>query len=109
MRTVLVLLVLCAGALLARQGILPGPGAEPQLTYYADGTLKSSTVYVHGLREGPAEQFYADGTPEWRGSYASGRRHGEWTFWTPEGAVDAERSGRYADGEKVADQPRADS
>jgi antitoxin component YwqK of YwqJK toxin-antitoxin module len=102
MRMVLGVLVLCAGAVLA-QRLFPASGAEPRLTYYADGTLKSSMVYVDGLREGPAEQFHPDGTPEWRGSFARGEREGRWTFWTPGGAIDAERSGRYSGGVKVGD------
>lgn len=113
MRTLLVLSLLVGGTLLAQGLLTPDPEARPQLTYHGDGTLKSSTFYVDGVREGPAEQFYADGTPQSRGSYAKGEREGPWTFWTPEGVVDDERSGHYRAGVKVeeslAGYPRADS
>ena len=101
MRMLLVLALLVGGTLLAQGLLTPDPETRPQLTYYGDGTLKSSAFYVEGLREGPAEQFYADGTPQSRGSYAHGEREGPWTFWTPEGAVDDERSGNYRAGSKI--------
>ena len=36
------------------------------------------------------------------GAYKNGRRDGTWTFWTPNGGIDADRSGFYAAGCRVA-------
>ncbi len=89
--------VLLAGAAVTRV-LVASPTPEATVTFFGDGTLKSSTVYVDGLREGPSKQFYPDGAPRSQGSYAGGEREGEWIFWLEDGSVDAERSGRYVDG-----------
>jgi antitoxin component YwqK of YwqJK toxin-antitoxin module len=70
-------------------------------TYYGDGSPKSSTFYVEGVKEGRSEQWRSDGTKEWDGDYKAGLRHGEWLFWREDGSLDSERSGTYFEGKRV--------
>ena len=98
MKPLLVLVMLLAGTALARDLAQPDPSERPAVTYYGDGTLKSSTTYRDGLRSGPAAEFFADGSPRSRGEYRAGQRSGEWTFWLSDGSVDTDHSGVYVDG-----------
>ena len=36
-----------------------------------------------------------------RGLLVNGRREGSWSFWTDDGLLDAERTGRYSEGVRI--------
>lgn len=73
-----------------------------QTTYFASGQLESRVEYQDGRREGAAERWYADGTLQSQGRYEAGRMAGEWRFWNADGSLDAERSGTYQGGARIA-------
>lgn len=66
------------------------------------GRLFTETHYENGRRHGRERRWYLDGKPRFHGEWRDGARTGEWIFMTREERVDAERTGVYEDGEKVA-------
>lgn len=105
MKTLILIASLACGAAALASGVhsyLHEQGGEAALTFWGDGTKRSSTEYVDGVKQGRSEQWYVDGTQEWLGSYRDGFREGEWRFWDESGALDSERSGLYERGKRVA-------
>jgi hypothetical protein len=76
------------------EGVFEGP-------LRSGGSMKSE--FAHGLRHGRTLQFYASGAKEAEGRYADGLREGAWSYWKEDGTLDPERSGWYADHDKVRD------
>ena len=98
------LLVAAAGTAAAFGTFRSKEGAaeiRSQTTYFANGQIDTECSVRDGQRDGPCRRFYADGSKMAEGRYADGKMVGEWTFWLRDGALDAERSGSYADGAKV--------
>jgi antitoxin component YwqK of YwqJK toxin-antitoxin module len=85
----------------ATHGAKGGAPAE-RTAYWASGDLRARTALEDGVEHGPAERWHRNGTIEGRGAYAHGRLHGAWRFWSADGVLDAERSGVYRDGQRVA-------
>jgi antitoxin component YwqK of YwqJK toxin-antitoxin module len=52
---------------------------------HADGSLRSRTPYLRGVRHGVAEGWYPDGTRAYRRAFRSGREHGPHTAWWEDG------------------------
>lgn len=104
-----ILLAALAGGVLWFSGLLPGSGGpigaadDAQVTYYGNGRVKSSVVWVDGRRDGKAQEWYADGKPSAEGEYRDGQRAGRWSFWREDGSLDPVKSGEYAAGKRVAD------
>lgn len=99
-------LLLCAVGLV---GLIPlartltAADAPPALeTFYADGTLKSRVETRDGRPHGLCVRFYADGQKRAEGRLEDGEESGPWTFYDPDGRVDEDRSGVYADGRRVS-------
>ena len=78
-----------------------GSDQGPLVSYFGDGTKKSSFTMEDGVRSGPAAEWHASGAKECEGRYADGRREGPWTFWHADGSLDQARSGLYRHGERV--------
>lgn len=78
-----------------------GEGPSTRTSHWADGTPKETAVFVGGLRHGPCERFHPDGSPRARGEFRGGRMEGAWRFFGADGRLDEQRSGRYADGQRV--------
>lgn len=73
--------------------------ADVHETYYANGQVRSrSSARPDG--EAWVERWHANGTKQAEGALVGGRMHGDWQFWTPDGALDAERSGIFHAGTK---------
>jgi hypothetical protein len=88
----------------------PGsPGAPPSERSVAvaaeDGsTLHATERLVDGawVRDGASRRVSARGVALEAGSYLLGEREGVWIFRAPDGALDAERTGVYESGERIA-------
>jgi len=93
----------------------PG-GTKQQVATYVNGELEGRIVRWHvigakesegfcigGDLDGPWRGWYPNGTTSSHGDYKYGQRVGRWSFLDPDGEPDASRSGRYENGEKVAD------
>ncbi len=108
-----VLLVLGAAGLLvsffAFQSRRSEASGNVQTTYYTNGQVQSQTSVVGGRREGSSTRFYADGKKLAEGAYSDGKMEGDWTFWLPSGAVDAERTGTYRAGERQGEASLANA
>lgn len=76
--------------------------AEAQETYFASGQIESRVEYADGRREGSAQRFFANGSKQSEGRYVDGRMEGDWQFWNADGSIDAERTGSYRAGERIA-------
>lgn len=115
-----------------RHGVASLHASEPPATdglvrtYHADGRLESEGYYRDGVREGYWVDYAENGTKQLAGTYVRGRAEGLWTawdenervraeaqcregkfdglcrFWLADGALDAERSGLYKNGERIA-------
>ena len=106
MKRILLLLSLVFGVVAIGGGLyarLASDGPAPQVSYWGDGRMKASTGYVDGVKQGASEQWYPSGQLECRGEYRDGLREGAWTFWREDGSVDAERSGEYREGKRLAE------
>lgn len=66
------------------------------------GRVFSETTYEHGLRHGRERRWYLDGSPRSAGEWKHGSRSGEWFYMRREGRLDAERTGVYENGHKIA-------
>ena len=82
-------------------GRVTSAGPEPTVSFYSDGTCKSSAMFVDGVKEGASKAWYASGKQESEGSYAAGLREGPWMFWHADGTLDTERTGEYREGQRV--------
>ncbi len=105
MKTLIFVASLAFGAVAIAGGVqsyLHADAASAQVSFHADGTRRNSTEYVDGQKHGLSEQWYRGGAREWQGQYTRGLRTGEWRFWSEAGELDAERSGVYEDGQRVA-------
>jgi hypothetical protein len=68
------------------EGVLrAGKREGPWVAYGANGAVRSRSVYVDGLEEGPAEVFHENGLTYYTGQYAKGITVGEWVFYDPQG------------------------
>jgi hypothetical protein len=106
MKFPLLILVLGAIGWMASHLIAGGPpraAERAQTTYFASGRIESKIEYEDGKRDGLAERWYADGTKAAEGRYEDGRMVGEWSFWNADGSLDAQRTGSYRDGERLAE------
>jgi antitoxin component YwqK of YwqJK toxin-antitoxin module len=103
MKTFLAFALLCGLALrlASSDGVDAGSG-HVVTAYYADGNAKTSTTYVEGKRHGPYREWYQDGSLEVEGSFDRGQREGDWRYYARDGRTDAERSGRFHEGLRVA-------
>ena len=81
-----------------------GNDTRAQTTYYASGQLESSIGYEDGRRSGPAQRFFANGAKQSEGIYAAGLMEGAWQFWNADGSIDAERTGTYHAGLRIASE-----
>ena len=91
--------VVIGGGLYAR---LAGGTPAATVSYYGDGSPKSSVTFEDGVKNGPCTQWFADGTIEAEGRYRDGFRDGAWRFWREDGSADTERSGLYEHGQRTA-------
>lgn len=73
----------------------PAPAVE---TYWSNGALKARIETRDGTPHGACARYYADGAKEAEGRFQDGELEGPWTFWGPDGRIDATRSGTYRDG-----------
>ncbi|MFT7668143.1 MAG: antitoxin component YwqK of YwqJK toxin-antitoxin module [Planctomycetota bacterium] len=74
---------------------------DARVSHYGNGQAKESTFFIDGLREGPTTRWYSDGTLRAVGSFDSGKMVGEWTWNTPDGQRDQDRSGVYQNGVRI--------
>jgi antitoxin component YwqK of YwqJK toxin-antitoxin module len=88
--------------LLFGQGRESGADANAQTTYFASGQLESRVEYADGRRSGLASRYFANGTKQSEGRFSAGLMEGEWKFWNADGSLDAERTGTYHAGDKIA-------
>ncbi len=86
------------GLLAGTSEFLADDGDALQQSYYANGNTKESAAYVEFRRHGPCRRWYEDGTLRAEGEYDHGKLVGEWTWWSPDGDLDEERSGFYVAG-----------
>jgi len=86
---------------------------EGRSTYYSEsGARIAEGEYFHGYMDGTWVTWYENGLKESEGAYDTRRRWdagvhaqekcGYWSFWNPEGRIDADRSGVYEHDERVA-------
>ena len=71
--------------------------------YHENGQLKKKLSFAGGDLHGPYESWYANGQKSSEGEFAQGQPVGTWTVWKEDGSLDADRTGRYVDGELVRD------
>lgn len=90
------------GVVGASQGLRPDAPAE-KTTYWANGKLQSRVETSDGIPNGRSVRWHPDGTKHAEGVLRDGRMEGAWEFWLPSGATDAERSGTYRDGVRIAE------
>lgn len=90
--------------LLFGQGRTNARETDAQTTYFASGQLESRVEYAEGRRAGLAQRWFADGSKQSEGRYAAGLMEGEWAFWNTDGSIDAERTGTYQAGDKIASE-----
>jgi antitoxin component YwqK of YwqJK toxin-antitoxin module len=103
MKAILLTIGLVGGAVVVGRnlyGRVTSTGPEPTVSYYSDGTYKSSAVFVDGLKEGASKAWHANGKQESEGDYEDGLREGAWMFWHADGTLDTERSGEYREGQR---------
>lgn len=74
---------------------------ESRTSCYGNGQAKERTQFVGGKRHGDTTRWYPDGSLRAEGRFEHGKMVGSWTWNTPEGQVDTERSGVYEQGELV--------
>ena len=67
----------------------------------ADGSLASEARYEADTLHGPFRRIAPNGTVIEEGAYELGARTGPWTHRSEDGSVDGERSGIYADDERI--------
>lgn len=56
-------------------------------SYFENGKVRSTSVYVNGLRNGPNEVYFEDGTLYYKGQFKDNVRVGEWIFNEPSGKL----------------------
>jgi len=61
----------------------------------ADGSPRSETHYLNGVRHGPHRAWYTDGQLREQGGYRAGLREGRWEFNDAQGAAILLRTGFY--------------
>lgn len=71
--------------------------------WYENGVLEYEGSFHAEHRDGPFTRWYDTGRMELRGEYRDGRREGEFRYWNYDGSLDRERSGVYADDQKVGE------
>jgi len=71
--------------------------------YHENGQLKKRLAYSRGEIHGRYESWYPNGQKSSEGEFDRGSPTGSWTVWNEDGSIDAERTGRYVDGELVRD------
>lgn len=71
--------------------------------WHANGTRESEGFCVSGDLDGPWRGWYPTGATSSHGDYRYGIRVGRWTFLDADGELNPSRSGRYEQGQKVAD------
>ena len=106
MKAMLLTIAIVGSAVVAGRGLygtMTAPKAPATVTYYGDGHLKNSVIYIDGVKQGASEQWYANGQKEAEGRYESDQREGPWTFWKADGTVDAERTGEYRTGRRIGE------
>lgn len=79
----------------------PAAGADEHTSYYAEDRPEEWAQYLDGRRHGECRRWHRDGTLRAEGRFEHGRMEGEWTWYLPDGSVDAERSGTYREGMRV--------
>jgi antitoxin component YwqK of YwqJK toxin-antitoxin module len=67
-------------------------------SFFPDGKMQQSLVFVDGLEGGPLKQFYADGTLALSCSFNKGLLDGDWEKFSPTGQL--ESRGGYSKGER---------
>jgi len=76
-----------------------GSGGDGSFThFYEDGQEKSRGAVVDGLRDGEWTEWYEDGTRSKLLTFRAGKLEGDCAFYGPDGSLDQERSGTYANG-----------
>lgn len=86
---------------------------QPKLRCLPDGPLvrcerfddagrpRAAWTQVDGRRSGPYVERGPSGRVSVEGAYRDGRRTGPWRVMRPDGSLDPDQSGRYADGKRV--------
>ncbi len=104
MKGLLLLLGLAGGAWSFLQGDAPESPASMEaicVSYWATGGRRTSLCCREGVPDGPASEWHRNGRLAAQGRYAAGLRQGQWSFWSPDGALDAGRSGLYRAGRRL--------
>ena len=81
----------------------PAEGPGEHTSYHASGEKEEWAEYLDGERHGACRRWYSDGRLRAEGRFEAGRMSGEWTWYTADGAIDRERSGRYEHGVRISD------
>jgi hypothetical protein len=63
-----------------------------ELSWYANGRLRSLRWFLRGLRHGPSMSWYEDGSPRTRAVLRDGVEHGLSAWWRPGGLKAGEAS-----------------
>ena len=69
--------------------------------WHENGALLSLAHYEDGQGHGPWTLFHENGLKWAEGSYSRGEISGPWTIWHEDGSINEERTGTYAQGQKV--------
>lgn len=85
------------------QGTLSGPYEQ-----WKGGVSVLQTQYVEGLEQGERKEFYLSGQPFAAGVMKDGLREGPWRYWEEDGSLQANWSGIYRAGKKVAELEDSD-
>ena len=78
-----------------RNGVQEGPS----MSYYPDGTLKYSIMFVDGHEDGEVRSYYPDGSPMEKFSYNNGKLDGAYEQYFQDGDIMAK--GEFKDGQKT--------
>ena len=69
--------------------------------WHENGEILMQGAYEGGVGSGRWVMYHDNGRRWGEGDYVNGEISGHWQFWLPDGSVDHERSGHYANGELV--------
>ena len=83
------------------KSLVAGKKAGGWLFWHDNGRHMMEGAYLAGERSGRWIFHHENGVRAAQGDFEAGKAVGEWTFWLEDGTVDPERTGLYAESERV--------
>lgn len=91
------------GQTIATGSFIDGVREGPWSFWHENGARLMDATYANGVGAGRWTMYHENGSRAAEGEYVDGEISGYWTVWDEFGSIDTERSGTYANGERVGD------